>query len=88
MVKEFAVFDRWGQKVFEAGNIPPNDPRHGWDGTYKGVEAAPGAYVYRVSVSERSRSVLQASTIATGVEAGRPRRSSCCAISGALSRPM
>ncbi len=49
-VKEFAVFDRWGQKVFETGNISPNDPRYGWDGTNKGEEAAPGTYVYLVKI--------------------------------------
>ncbi|MEP7142444.1 MAG: gliding motility-associated C-terminal domain-containing protein [Ferruginibacter sp.] len=48
LVNDFSVFDRWGQKIYEAKNIPPNDPRYGWDGNYKGVEAAPGTYVYLI----------------------------------------
>ena len=48
MVKDFTIFDRWGNKVFESGNLPPNDPRYGWDGKYKGAGAAPGTYVYQV----------------------------------------
>ncbi len=37
----FTVYDRWGQQVFES-----TDKNKGWDGTYKGKEAAPGVYVY------------------------------------------
>ena len=35
-----------------------------------------------------SRGVLHASTIATGVSGARPASISCCAMPGALSRPM
>ncbi|MEP7108206.1 MAG: gliding motility-associated C-terminal domain-containing protein [Ferruginibacter sp.] len=50
LVKDFSVFNRWGLRIFEAKNTPPNDPRYGWDGTYKGVEASPGTYVYLVRI--------------------------------------
>ncbi|MEO5890244.1 MAG: gliding motility-associated C-terminal domain-containing protein [Ferruginibacter sp.] len=50
LVKEFSVFNRWGQKVFDTKNILPNDPRYGWDGTHKGVAAEPGTYVYIVRI--------------------------------------
>lgn len=36
----FAVFDRWGEKVFETNNPMDN----GWDGTYKGKELTPDSY--------------------------------------------
>jgi gliding motility-associated-like protein len=52
IVKDFIVFDRWGKKVFESSNLPPNDPRFGWDGTYKGSGAAPGSYVYQVRIPD------------------------------------
>ncbi len=42
------VFNRWGQMVFEAHNIPPNAPGAGWDGTFKGLVLAPDVYVYIV----------------------------------------
>ncbi len=48
VVKYFSIFNRWGQKIFETKNIPPNDPSYGWNGTYKGIEASPGTYVYIV----------------------------------------
>lgn len=35
------VYDRWGEKVFEA-----TQPRQGWDGTYKGKKVMPGVFVY------------------------------------------
>ncbi|NLA23563.1 MAG: T9SS type B sorting domain-containing protein, partial [Bacteroidales bacterium] len=38
----FAVFDRWGEIVYESDNI--ND--QGWDGTYKGKILPPDVYVY------------------------------------------
>jgi gliding motility-associated-like protein len=37
----FAVFDRWGNKVFETTN-----KGSGWDGTYRGGNAEEGVYVY------------------------------------------
>jgi gliding motility-associated-like protein len=36
-----AIFDRWGEKVFET-----NDIKKGWDGTFKGKPCEPGIYVY------------------------------------------
>lgn len=37
----FAVYDRWGAKVFET-----TDQNEGWTGMYKGNELNPGVYVY------------------------------------------
>lgn len=38
---EFAIFDRWGEKIFETNNT--NDV---WDGTYHGKPLAPQVFVY------------------------------------------
>lgn len=38
---EFAIFDRWGEKVFETTN-----PKECWNGKYKGKECNTGAFVY------------------------------------------
>lgn len=46
VVKEFAVFGRWGQRIFQAHDTAPDDPAYGWNGTIGGQPAAPGAYVY------------------------------------------
>lgn len=37
----FAIYDRWGNKLFET-----SDQSIGWDGTYKGEFCNPGVYVY------------------------------------------
>ena len=40
---KFAVYDRWGELVFET-----DDQDRGWDGTYKGREAGPAVFVYHL----------------------------------------
>lgn len=49
MVKLFRIYTRWGEMVYEAQNVPANDPTYGWDGTYQGVQLKPDVYVYIVS---------------------------------------
>jgi hypothetical protein len=48
ILKDFIIYTRWGDKVFEAHNIPPNDPLFGWNGLNKAIKAEPGVYVYQV----------------------------------------
>ncbi len=45
------VFNRWGEKVFEARNIAPGIPANGWDGRYKHAELSPDVYVYYFEVN-------------------------------------
>lgn len=45
-IREFRVFDRWGEKVYEAENFEPNKPSLGWDGNYKGKPATPDTFVF------------------------------------------
>ncbi len=49
VLKDFIIYTRWGDKVFEAHNIPPNDPVYGWKGLVHGQKGQAGAYVYQVS---------------------------------------
>lgn len=50
-VKNFRIFNRWGQVVFERSNISPNDASQGWDGKINGVPAPPEVYVYTCEVT-------------------------------------
>ena len=47
-ILQFSIYNRWGEKVFEANNIQPNNDLIGWDGTYKGETLTPDVYVYVV----------------------------------------
>jgi gliding motility-associated-like protein len=42
---QLAVFDRWGEKVFDS-----EDKAQGWDGTYKGEKLNSGVYTYFAAV--------------------------------------
>ncbi len=42
----WAIYDRWGEKVFETSN-----PKQGWDGTYKGKALDPSVFVYYLKVT-------------------------------------
>ncbi len=47
-LKEFTmqVYNRWGEMIFESHNYNQQ-----WDGTYEGVKAPQGTYVYKVVAS-------------------------------------
>jgi gliding motility-associated-like protein len=49
-IRNFRVFDRWGELVFSQANFQVNDISKGWDGTYHGKLASQDVYVYTVDV--------------------------------------
>ena len=52
-VKEFKVFDRWGELVFEQTNVPMNSEQDGWDGTFNGNAMNPGTFAWFAIVEFR-----------------------------------
>ncbi len=50
LVKHFVIFNRAGQIIFEKANFNVNDASAGWNGTFKGIEAQSGVYVYMIEV--------------------------------------
>jgi gliding motility-associated-like protein len=55
----FVIYNRWGEKVFES-----DQPAKGWDGTYKGLPATPGVYVYLLElVDSRNRRISEKGTV-------------------------
>jgi gliding motility-associated-like protein len=50
LVDHLVVYDRWGERVFEANNFAPADPNAGWNGMVHGQLAPAGVYVYYVEM--------------------------------------
>ncbi len=49
-VNQFSVYDRLGEKMFEAHDFLPNDPDYGWDGNLEGAPMSPAVFVYWAEV--------------------------------------
>ncbi len=45
-IKEFLVFDRWGETVWEYYKFEPNNPAYGWNGTHRGETMNPAVFVW------------------------------------------
>jgi gliding motility-associated-like protein len=46
VIKSLAIYNRWGEVIFERKNFDIDDVSSAWNGTYKGLPAPAGAYVY------------------------------------------
>ena len=63
VVKSMTIFNRWGEMVFSQENFPLNDPRYGWDGTFKNaIIEGSNVFVYVI----RLRCANGSSTSITG----------------------
>ena len=49
-VKNYQIFDRWGNQIFEAKDFAPNDATFAWNGKYKGEKVQAGIYLYRIEI--------------------------------------
>ena len=56
-VRNFRIFNRWGELVFQQTDFQTNNPTTGWDGFYHGKEAAPGVYTYSAEIEFLDNSV-------------------------------
>ena len=45
-IEHWAVFDRWGNLVFEQNSFPPNDPNFGWGGSFNNNIMNPGVFIW------------------------------------------
>jgi gliding motility-associated-like protein len=50
VIANFAVFNRWGQRIFQVHDVAPGDPGYGWNGYSGGSPAPTGAYVYLIEM--------------------------------------
>jgi gliding motility-associated-like protein len=49
-VKQFQIFDRWGNRLYGQSDFFPDDPSHGWDGMFNGKLVNPGTYIYMAEI--------------------------------------
>ncbi len=49
-IKQFLVYNRWGEIVYEGFNFQPNDPAYGWDGLFRDEPMNPAVFVYYAEI--------------------------------------
>jgi gliding motility-associated-like protein len=54
----FAVFDRWGEKVFETTDVNLNEC---WDGTHKGKQLNAGTFAYKLVITRTNNEIIEES---------------------------
>ncbi len=57
-VQRFMIYDRWGETVFTATDIPANVPERGWDGTFRGKALPPDVFLFVVETLCRNGSPI------------------------------
>ncbi len=58
-LRNFHVFDRWGNALFARETMPTNTPGAGWDGTFRNQPMQPGVYVYYFEVLKLDGSTVK-----------------------------
>ena len=48
-IKSMAVYNRWGEVVFQQANFPPSRAEYGWNGTYLNQLLGPGVFSYKIT---------------------------------------
>jgi gliding motility-associated-like protein len=49
-IKNFRIFDRWGELIFQASDFESNDKNGGWDGTFRQKNMPIGTYAWAIEV--------------------------------------
>lgn len=45
-IDKMAIYDRWGNQVFQTSHQHPNQPLSGWNGQWNGEKCLPGVFTY------------------------------------------
>ena len=57
-IKTLSIYDRWGERIWQKHNFPPNELQQGWDGKFKDQDVMPGVYVWHAELLLRDVSVI------------------------------
>jgi len=65
ILRRLFITDRWGETLFDAQNLAPNQPDAGWDGSWRGRTVPPGVYLYWSELERRDGSRFKISGTVT-----------------------
>ncbi|MFM2267437.1 MAG: hypothetical protein RL757_878 [Bacteroidota bacterium] len=57
-IAQLEIFNRWGDRVFAAQNMPVNDVKLGWNGSFQGSPCNPDVFVYSAQLRMRNGKIL------------------------------
>ncbi len=57
-IRTLSIYDRWGERIWQKQNFPPNELQQGWDGKYKDQDVMPGVYVWHAEIVLKDGSVI------------------------------
>ena len=57
-IKALSIYDRWGERIWQKQNFPPNELEQGWNGKYKDQDVMPGVYVWHAEIVLKDGSVI------------------------------
>ncbi len=49
-IRNLSIYDRWGECLYAAEDVAPNDTSNGWNGRWRNRDLPPGVYVYRTVI--------------------------------------
>ncbi|MES2795669.1 MAG: T9SS type B sorting domain-containing protein [Bacteroidota bacterium] len=57
-IKSIAIYNRWGELMYQKENFPPSDASFGWDGTYLGQPLPSDVYPFKVKYELREGKMM------------------------------
>jgi gliding motility-associated-like protein len=54
IIYDLAIYDRWGNEIFQGKDLKSNVKDEGWNGTKNGDLLEQGVYVYKISIKNRN----------------------------------
>lgn len=49
-VKEYVIYNRWGELLYTYADFPIHSTEYWWDGTYQGSKVDLGTYIYKITI--------------------------------------
>ncbi len=63
-VKTMLIYNRWGDKIYEASDLPINDSQTGWDGRFNDVAESAQVFTYMLEIIDMSgNTITRAGTV-------------------------